>query len=154
MAPYWLDVLAWVSLGLAFLSAAAILCDIFLRGYRQRMWIMEAVWPTTALYFGPLSLWGYARWGRPNSMRAQRAPDYGRRASAAIGVSHCGAGCTLGDIIGEWIVFALGATIAGLALFPEFIADYVLAFTIGIAFSTSRSRRCAVSASATGSRRR
>jgi hypothetical protein len=31
------------------------------------MWIMEAVWPITALYFGPLALWGYYRWGRPQS---------------------------------------------------------------------------------------
>jgi hypothetical protein len=28
------------------------------------------------------------------------------------GVSHCGAGCTIGDIVGEWIVYLTGWTIA------------------------------------------
>jgi hypothetical protein len=32
--------------------------------------------------------------------------------TTAIGVSHCGAGCTLGDIITEFSVFGLGATVA------------------------------------------
>lgn len=56
MPPLWLTVISWVSLGVAFLCAALILYDLFGRCYRQRMWIMEAVWPITALYFGPLAL--------------------------------------------------------------------------------------------------
>ena len=55
-------------------------------------------------------------------------------AITATGVSHCGAGCTLGDIIAEFAVFALAITIAGEALFAEYIADYVLAVTLGLAF--------------------
>jgi hypothetical protein len=34
----------------------------------------------------------------------------------AIEVSHCGAGCTLGDVIAEFEIFGLGITIAGSAL--------------------------------------
>lgn len=136
--PGWLTVLAWITLALAFLSAAVILYDIFVRGYRQKMWIMEAVWPITALYLGPLGVIGYRRWGRPSSPRHQRQtgqqPDYGEPVSVGIGVSHCGAGCTLGDIIGEWAIFAAGVLLAGATLWPEYIADYTLAFTIGIAF--------------------
>lgn len=56
MVPSWLTVVSWVSIILALLCAAFILYDIFGRGYRQQMGIMEAVWPVTALYFGPL-LW-------------------------------------------------------------------------------------------------
>jgi hypothetical protein len=48
--------------------------------------------------------------------------------------THCGAACTLGDIIGEWLVFALGLTIAGSALWPEYILDFALAYVLGIAF--------------------
>jgi Domain of unknown function (DUF4396) len=31
---------------------------------------------------------------------------------SAISATHCGAGCTLGDVIGEWAIFAGGVTIA------------------------------------------
>lgn len=102
------------------------------------MWIMEAVWPITALYFGPLALWAYYRWGRPVSHKWME--KYGEQpkksffASVAVGVSHCGAGCTLGDIIGSPAVFLLGLKKAGLFLWTEYIVDYVLAFILGIAF--------------------
>lgn len=138
MAPTWLDIVAWVALAAAFVSAALILFDIFGRGHRQRMWIMEAVWPVTGLYAGPLAVWAYRRYGVLNSPAYQRAngrePDYGEGVSTSISVTHCGAGCTLGDIIGEWIVFAAGISIAGAALWPEFAADFALAFVLGIAF--------------------
>lgn len=138
MPTLWLTVLSWFSLVVAFLCAALILGDVYLRGYRQKMWIMEIVWPVTALYFGPFGLWAYTRWGRPQTSKWQAAhgdaPTKSFAATVAVGVSHCGAGCTLGDIIGGWIIFVGGFTLAGLALWPEFIADYVLAFTLGIAF--------------------
>ncbi|MDQ6837775.1 MAG: DUF4396 domain-containing protein [Actinomycetota bacterium] len=51
-------------------------------------------------------------------------PERPRWASVATGVSHCGSGCSLGDLIAERVVFGIGATLAGLALFPEYIADY------------------------------
>ena len=35
-------------------------------------------------------------------------PEYGEPVSVAIGVTHCGAACTLGDVLGAWIVFATG----------------------------------------------
>ena len=127
MAPLWLDLLAWISLTAAFICAATIVVDIFGRGNRQKMWIMEAVWPITALYAGPLALLAFRRYGRGEA-------EYGSRVSTAIAVSHCGAGCTLGDIVGEWVVFATGVTIAGAALWPEFVLDYTLAFGLGIAF--------------------
>ncbi|MGH2908032.1 MAG: DUF4396 domain-containing protein [Solirubrobacteraceae bacterium] len=138
MPPTWLTVIAWISLALAFATAGLIIYDIFGRGYRQQMAVMAAVWPVTALYLGPLAWWGYRRWGRLNSPRYQqqtgREPDYREPVSVAIGVSHCGAGCTLGDIIGAWIVFAAAFALLGLALPAEYIADFTLAFALGIAF--------------------
>jgi hypothetical protein len=57
--------------------------------------------------------------------------------SVFTAVTHCGAGCTLGDIIAEWIIFAVGFTILGEALWPEYIGDYVLAYILGILFQFS-----------------
>ncbi|MCR8897490.1 DUF4396 domain-containing protein [Gordonia sp. GONU] len=140
MAPDWLTIVAWISLSIAALCAAGILVDTFVAGHRQPMWIMEAVWPVTALYAGPVAVWAYARYGRPMTAKWQRRrqlsepPEKPKWASTAVGVSHCGAGCTLGDIIAAFIVFALGLQVAGSALVPELIGDYALALLLGILF--------------------
>ena len=52
----------------------------------------------------------------------------------AIEVSHCGAGCTLGDVISEFAIFGLGLTIAGLTLGAEYVGDYLFALAFGIVF--------------------
>ncbi len=69
MPGAWLETLSWTALGLAFASTVLILVDVYGRGYRQRMRVMEAVWPVTGLYLGPLAVWGYWRFGRPASPR-------------------------------------------------------------------------------------
>jgi Domain of unknown function (DUF4396) len=139
MPPPWLTALSWAALAVAFDSAAWIAYDIYGRGYRQQhMKIMEAVWPVTALYFGPAAAVAYRSWGRPSTSRWQAQhgdpparPGY---TGVAVDVFHCGAGCTLGDIIAEFAVFGLGATVAGLALGAEYIGDYLAALILGIFF--------------------
>lgn len=42
-------------------------------------------------------------------------------ATITVAVCHCGAGCVLGDIVGEWIVWGTDARIAGRLLYTEFI---------------------------------
>ena len=141
MAPTWLTVLAWISLAASFVCAGLIAVEIFVKGYRQHVWIMDAVWPLTALYSGPLGWLAYRRWGRLNSPRyRQETGDrhhYPFSVSVGISDTHCGAGCALGDLIAEWVLFAVGVTIAGVALWPEYIADFALAFIFGIAFQYS-----------------
>ncbi|MGN6251933.1 MAG: DUF4396 domain-containing protein [Marmoricola sp.] len=140
MPAHWLTVVAWIGLGLGFASAAWIAVDIYAAGYRQRMRVMEPVWIVTGLYAGPLAVLGYHRFGRPSAQRW--LDDHGRStpptkpgwATTAVGVSHCGAGCTLGDIIAEFTVFALGLEIAHHTLFAEYLGDYVLAVLLGLAF--------------------
>jgi len=140
MPPTWLVALAWVALAVGFASAAVVLFDIKVRGYRQRMTVMEWVWPITGLYFGPVAWWAYHRWGRPKSSRwlaehdLDEPPAASHAATVAVGVSHCGAGCTLGDIIAEFAVFGLGVSIAGEALFAEYLGDYLLAVALGLVF--------------------
>jgi Domain of unknown function (DUF4396) len=52
----------------------------------------------------------------------------------AIEVSHCGSGCSLGDVISEFAIFWLALTIAGSTLGAEYAGDYVLALGFGIVF--------------------
>ena len=49
---------------------------------------------------------------------SKKVPFY---VSVLIGVTHCGAGCILGDIVGEWIVYGTNVTINGRSLWPEFL---------------------------------
>jgi hypothetical protein len=129
---------SWIALLTAFACAIEIGYDIYGRGYRQHMRVMEAVWPVTALYFGPVATWAYRRFGRPKTQRWQQEhgdpPEQPGWASIFTGVSHCGAGCTLGDIVAETTVFLLGVQIAGTALLAEYVGDYALALLLGIAF--------------------
>jgi hypothetical protein len=52
----------------------------------------------------------------------------------AIEVSHCGSGCTLGDVISEFAVFWPALTIAGSTMLAEYAGDYILALIFGILF--------------------
>ena len=61
---------------------------------------------------------------------------------SAIGATHCGSGCTLGDICAEWLVFGfpvIATWFGWQSLFAEkifavWVVDYIFAFAFGIAF--------------------
>ena len=116
----------------AAVCALVIILDI-LGGHRQKMWIMDVVWPVTALWSGPVGLWAYFQWGR---LSTRNGPKKSKPfpVMVAVAATHCGAGCTLGDIAAEWIHFAAPFTIAGVAMFGAWALDFGLAFLIGIAF--------------------
>ncbi|KAK3065263.1 hypothetical protein LTS18_004021, partial [Coniosporium uncinatum] len=42
-------------------------------------------------------------------------------ATVTVAVCHCGAGCVIGDVIGEWLVYGTNATINDRTLWPEFL---------------------------------
>jgi hypothetical protein len=136
--PEWLTWAAWVALLTGAVCSLLVVADIFVLRYRQPMVVMDLVWPITALYFGPLALVAYGCWGRPQTTRWKEehglTPERPFPVTVALGVSHCGGGCTLGDIAGGWIVFLLALQIAGLALFAEYAVDFTIAFVLGIAF--------------------
>lgn len=121
-----LRAIAIASLGIALVCALAIAFDI-VAGRRQKMWIMNLVWPISALYGGPVVLWAYWRIGR----RQGGKPFWQQ---AALGTTHCGAGCTLGDICAEWFVHFVPLTLFGMTLFAAWTVDFALAFVFGIAF--------------------
>jgi hypothetical protein len=137
MPVLWLVVVAWCSLAVAFASGGLILFDVYGRGHRQRLAVMEAVWPLTALYFGPVAVWAYRRLGRsavPGRQQAKARLRRPRWSGVAISVTHCGAGCVLGDVIAEFVIFGLGLSLAGQVLSAEYLGDYVLAVAFGIVF--------------------
>lgn len=118
--PFWLTVIAVIWIVAALASAASILWDI-IREQRALMPVMKWVWPITALYLGPFAIWTYRSLGL-----APKSEDEPFWRYVFKGVTHCGGGCTLGDIVGEWAVFWIGWTIAGVALWPEPIVDFAL----------------------------
>lgn len=131
MTPDWLQPLATAWLALAFLCAAATALLLYVSP--QKMWIMNVVWPITALYFGALGLWGLWDMGAPPVKPSKRqSPMKPFWQQVAVAVTHCGAGCTLGDIVGEWLVFACGWTLFGEKLYAELLVDFPLAFGLGI----------------------
>ena len=133
--PMWLTVLASASLILAVGIAVLVTVDVIRRP--QRMGVMNIVWPLTMLFGSVLWLRLYRRY--------QRVSVDGRESEAmsvAVGASHCGAGCALGDLIAELAIAALPglATVLGLGVvfsqrtLAAWILDYVVAFLIGIGF--------------------
>lgn len=135
MLPLGFQVVAWISLVGALLCAAGLAIEVVRNP--QKMAVMNWVWPITALYAGPLAVWAYWRYGRSASRAAMAEGGMAERpfwAVVLVGSTHCGAGCTLGDIISEAAIFLGGFTIAGSTLGAEYLGDYVLAYVLGIAF--------------------
>jgi hypothetical protein len=132
--------LAWLSLGLSFASAIAIVIDEL--RHPQKMWIMNIVWPVTAFYLSLIGVWWYFRAGRAPAKDApamtmkkdgeeKMPPNF---AQIALATSHCAAGCALADIAIESIIFKFGLTIGGSPLFASYALDFVAAWSLGILF--------------------
>ncbi|HKI84370.1 MAG TPA: DUF4396 domain-containing protein [Desulfuromonadales bacterium] len=139
-----LTILAIASLVIAGLCSCIIVLDI-LRGRRQQVGVMNLVWPISALYAGPLGLWAYFKLGRLSTKGAmQSAKSRGEEPpaqskplwqSVGLAATHCGSGCTLGDLLAEGVVLSLVPfTLFGHEIFAAWVVDYILAFLIGIAF--------------------
>lgn len=54
--------------------------------------------------------------------------------SVVLSTLHCGAGCTLADIVGEWVLFFVPVAIGGSILAGTWVVDYLLALAFGIGF--------------------
>ncbi len=142
--PRWLIIISWVSIAGSFICSLAVLYDI-IRGNRQKMWIMNVVWPITTLYSGPLGLWAYfqlagcpAQNRKGKTVKKENSGDSDDSKpfwqSVALGATHCGGGCTLGDLIAEWFLYFFPLTVFGYHLFAGWLIDFLLAYVLGIAF--------------------
>ena len=129
-----LNTIAFIYILLSVAACLFVAADIFLIGRRQPMGVMEAVWPLTLLYWGPLGLPFYLSFGRGDSGRPHTHGDVPMWQAVFKGAAHCGAGCALGDFAAEWIVFGLGLVLFGSALAARLALSFVLAYVGGIAF--------------------
>jgi hypothetical protein len=128
---------AWISTAVAILCALLIAIDEL--RHPQRMAVMDAVWPVTSLYFSVFGLWAYFVLGRRG---ARDAPAHARPlvhtapslAEAAMGTSHCGAGCMLADVACAFLIAATGLRLFGSTLLAEYTADFAAAWALGIVF--------------------
>lgn len=150
MVPTWLHVLAWASLAAGLILALAIVVDEIRRP--QQMWIMNVVWPVTALYGSFLGLWFYGRYGRGPERQAmpavhhtahgQPGPQTPFPIMVAKSTAHCGSGCTVGDLIAEWLAFFVPVIAVWLGygsvfsekMFAVWVLDFIFAFAFGILF--------------------
>src|SRR5581483_4355752 len=151
MVPAWLHDL---SLGyLLFGGVCAVVIALDLLRSPQHMWIMNVVWPVTALFGSAWIVWQYFRYGRLASRdrvheAQQRHEDPPNQrlipfpVAVANGTLHCGSGCALGDLCAEWLVFAVPGvaavfgwhTLFNEKTFAAWIVDYVFAYLFGILF--------------------
>src|SRR5665647_2908435 len=101
MIPHWLHLVALAVLLTGLLSAIVIAFDV--ARHPQHMAVMNIVWPVSALYAGPIALWGYFRYGRlatheammPAIKRGEEPPSKKLTPFPVIvgtGAAHCGAG--------------------------------------------------------------
>jgi hypothetical protein len=137
MPPHWVQIAAEAYVPLSVATALLVLTDMYLLGRRQPIAIMEAVWPLTTLYWGPLGLLFYFWFGRgamPNHSAHHHELDHPMWQAAFTGATHCGAGCALGDFIGDWLAFALSFALLGSVLLGKYLFAFVLAYLFGIFF--------------------
>lgn len=75
--------------------------------------------------------------GMKNMDMGQHLPRF---RSVVLSTLHCGAGCTLADIVGEWFLWFVPLTIGGSLLAGEWTLVYILALCIGVYFQYSAIR--------------
>ena len=116
-----------VALGLV--SGLVVAVDL-VRRRGAKMMIMNFVWPLTALWSGPLGAWAYFRFGRAKRGKGKVSFPV----AVGKGATHCGSGCTAGDLVAETASAFLPISIFGHKIFGTWIYDFVLAFAFGIVF--------------------
>lgn len=143
---------------LSALFASVVIIFLLIK-YPQPMKVMNFVWPLTALWAGLLSLWAYFSFGTPRisssdldfqekqemnssnmkmdmsgmmkNISKEHRPFWQK---VLLSTFHCGAGCTLADIIGEGLGFRLLSFLGLQGIFWQWMFDYLLALVVGVYF--------------------
>ncbi|MGL5681832.1 MAG: DUF4396 domain-containing protein [Marinifilaceae bacterium] len=139
----------------------AVLWFIY-NGHRERMKIMDWVWPLTMLWSSWIGLWFYGYKHKKQvkkqmdmqgmdmsnmkgmdmkdmkmDMSGMMHMDMSKKvtlSAVAVATLHCGAGCTLADLIGEWFTYWIPISIGGSFVAGSWVVDYLLALIIGVYF--------------------
>lgn len=143
MAPYpeWLHILAWTYIFICLICALGLAVHTLVRP--QKMAVMELVWPITALYMGPVAIALYCRTlpvmeKKQMSAHMKQAMQHTKdlpptALQNAIAVFHCGAGCSIGDLVAGSLVPTLGLSFAG-EFASKLVLDFLFAWILGIVF--------------------
>lgn len=126
--------LAWLAVAAGVLSALYLFLAVLKRP--PKMAVMRVVWPLVGLFGGPLAIWLHWRHGQ---FEHGKAPF---PLMTAVAACHCGAGCSLGDLISESLALAVPGILAWFGLgslwhdkvFAAWTFDFLLAYLLGIAF--------------------
>jgi hypothetical protein len=133
-----LDTLAMANIGVSILLMLWSVVDVNRRP--PAMQVMKWVWPLTFLWGGLFALAMYLWFGRASKGGVSHdRHGHGHRPmwqSVTLGATHCGAGCSLADLLveGGMFVLGLGFAIFGERVFGNWIIDYVAALVIGVVF--------------------
>lgn len=134
-----LEWIAAVAIIIGILQAIIIAVDVCRAP--QSMWIMNVTWPITGLYMPLIGFWLYFKIGRKDGGHQHAHHEEGMHhthkpfwQSVIVSTSHCGGGCSIGDLIGAPLVFFAGWTLAGSMLLADYATEFILAYIIGIAF--------------------
>ena len=140
----WLHSLSWVMVVVGIVSCVVVAVDIA-RRQPQPMAVMRYVWPINALWAGVFGIWVYWAMGRmgprspsgskkPMEMGAMDKPKRPFWQSIVSGTLHCGAGCSLADLIGPFAFRAIPFAVIGSLVFGEWTLDYLIALLVGVTF--------------------
>lgn len=134
MLAFW----SWIFIALGIATAIAIAMDISKRP--QHMAIMGLTWPITGLYMPVFGWFAYRHMGRA-PLRSEQGHEHHHHdgdkpkwQSVFVSATHCGGGCTLGDVVTAPIATATGFALLGSTVFGHFVLAFIGAYLFGILF--------------------
>jgi len=109
---------------------------------------MNVVLPVTVFYLVPIGIWAYFHLGHSYSSKSSsdqkhllKSHEYKNGKSNRkfwerifVSATHCGAGCTIGDVLSTWIIFIGSILLFSSVLVTAFILDFTFAWLLGIIF--------------------
>ncbi len=157
------NIISKIFIVIGILSALSITIDI-LKHPQKEMPIMNLVWPINGLWAGIFGVWAYFTIGKyrkmdmsgmdmstmkmddmkdmdMNNMKMDdmKGMDMSNKYSSfwqgvVADTLHCGAGCSLADLIGPWLFLVFPFTIFNNYTFGEWTMEYFLALLTGVTF--------------------
>lgn len=132
----------------SIISALIIVFDLI--RHPQKMKIMAPVWILTGIWSSYIGLLLYFLFGKEEEVAKEQMEtmemdmkmdsemkmpsERSMPEKVALSTLHCGAGCTLADLIGETLTIGIPLLIAGSTLAGQWTLDYILALLIGVLF--------------------
>ncbi|WP_110668804.1 DUF4396 domain-containing protein [Salinicola halophilus] len=146
MLTFW----SWLCLLAGIVTAIGIAIDVSKRP--QHMKVMNVTWPITGLYMPVVGWFAYRRMGRAPLASQQASHAHGGHQhggheshhhhggdkpqwqSVFVSATHCGGGCTLGDVVASPLATLTGFALLGSSVCGHFALAFVCAYLFGVLF--------------------